>query len=129
MFNDIIGLEKNFTQVTAHPNLESLFAHPLLKRFQSFAPLPLPLSPKITPCKTRSVWQNNRTDSGNDQCRERFPSKNGLGFKIWDSYGHYRMDEVFMYMIVLGLLGLAIDRTFRYVVEERMLKWRVGLTQ
>ena len=56
-------------------------------------------------------------------------SKNGLGFKIWDSYGHYRMDEVFMYMIVLGLLGLAIDRTFRYVVEERMLKWRAGLTQ
>ena len=56
-------------------------------------------------------------------------SKNGLGFKIWDSYGHYRMDEVFMYMIVLGLLGLAIDRTFRYVVEERMLKWQVGLTQ
>ena len=56
-------------------------------------------------------------------------SKNGLGFKIWDSYGHYRMDEVFMYMIVLGLLGLAIDRTFRYVVEERMLRWRAGLTQ
>jgi NitT/TauT family transport system permease protein len=56
-------------------------------------------------------------------------SKNGLGFKIWDSYGHYRMDEVFMYMIVLGLLGLVIDRTFRYVVEERMLKWRAGLTQ
>ena len=56
-------------------------------------------------------------------------SKNGLGFKIWDSYGHYRMDEVFMYMIVLGLLGLAIDRTFRYVVEERLLKWRAGLTQ
>jgi NitT/TauT family transport system permease protein len=56
-------------------------------------------------------------------------SKNGLGFKIWDSYGHYRMDEVLMYMIVLGLLGLAIDRTFRYVVEDRMLKWRVGLTQ
>ena len=56
-------------------------------------------------------------------------SKNGLGFKIWDSYGHYRMDEVFMYMIVLGLLGLLIDHTFRYLVEERMLKWRVGLMQ
>ena len=56
-------------------------------------------------------------------------SKNGLGFKIWDSYGHYRMDEVFMYRIVLGLRGLVIDRTFRYVVEDRMLKWRVGLTQ
>jgi NitT/TauT family transport system permease protein len=56
-------------------------------------------------------------------------SKNGLGFKIWDSYGHYRMDEVFMYMIVLGLLGLLIDHTFRYLVEEKMLKWRVGLMQ
>ena len=56
-------------------------------------------------------------------------SKNGLGFKIWNSYGHYRMDEVFMYMIVLGLLGLLIDHTFRYIVEERMLKWRVGLMQ
>lgn len=56
-------------------------------------------------------------------------SKNGLGFKIWDSYGHYRMDEVFMYMIVLGLLGLLIDRSFRYLVDERLLKWQVGLTQ
>ena len=56
-------------------------------------------------------------------------SKNGLGFKIWDSYGHYRMDEVFNNMIVLGLLGLLIDHTFRYIVEERMLKWRVGLMQ
>ncbi len=56
-------------------------------------------------------------------------SKNGLGFKIWDSYGHYRMDEVFMYMIVLGLLGLLIDRTFRYIVDERLLKWQVGLNQ
>lgn len=56
-------------------------------------------------------------------------SRNGLGFKIWDSYGHYRMDEVFMYMIVLGLLGLLIDRSFRYLVEERLLRWQVGLTK
>jgi NitT/TauT family transport system permease protein len=39
------------------------------------------------------------------------------------------MDYVLLYMIVLGLLGLLIDRSFRYVIEERMLKWRVGLTQ
>jgi len=45
MFNDIIGLEKNFTQVTAQPNLESLFAHPMLKSFQSFATL----TPSILP--------------------------------------------------------------------------------
>jgi NitT/TauT family transport system permease protein len=30
---------------------------------------------------------------------------------------------------MLGLLGLFIDKTFRYVVEEKLLKWQVGLTQ
>jgi NitT/TauT family transport system permease protein len=30
---------------------------------------------------------------------------------------------------MLGLLGLLIDKTFRYVVEEKLLKWQVGLTQ
>jgi hypothetical protein len=46
MFNDIIDLEKNFTQVTAHPNLESLFAYLMLKSFQSFATLILSILPE-----------------------------------------------------------------------------------
>jgi NitT/TauT family transport system permease protein len=56
-------------------------------------------------------------------------STSGLGYKIWSYYYLHEMDYVLLYMIVLGLLGLIIDRSFRYVIEERMLKWRVGLTQ
>jgi NitT/TauT family transport system permease protein len=39
------------------------------------------------------------------------------------------MDYVLLYIVMLGLLGLFIDKTFRYVVEEKLLKWQVGLTQ
>lgn len=53
----------------------------------------------------------------------------GLGYEIWHYYSLHMMAYVLLYMIVLGLLGLLIDRSFRYVVEEKMLKWRVGLTQ
>jgi len=56
-------------------------------------------------------------------------STSGLGYKIWSYYYLHKMDYVLMYMIVLGLLGLLIDRSFRYLVEERMLKWQAGLTQ
>lgn len=56
-------------------------------------------------------------------------SRSGLGYKMWYYYSLHRMEYVMMYMIVLGLLGLLIDRSFRYVVEDKMLKWRVGLTQ
>jgi NitT/TauT family transport system permease protein len=56
-------------------------------------------------------------------------STSGLGYKIWSYYYLHKMDYVLLYMIVLGVLGLLLDRTFRYVVEERMLKWRAGLMQ
>jgi len=56
-------------------------------------------------------------------------STSGLGYKIWSFYYLHKMDQVLLYMIVLGLLGLLIDRSFRYLVEEKLLKWRVGLTQ
>ncbi len=56
-------------------------------------------------------------------------STSGLGYKIWSYYYLHQMDYVLLYMIMLGLLGLLIDRSFRYVVEEKMLKWQVGLTQ
>lgn len=56
-------------------------------------------------------------------------STSGLGYKIWSFYYLHKMDQVLLYMIVLGLLGLLIDHSFRYLVEEKLLKWRVGLTQ
>lgn len=56
-------------------------------------------------------------------------SDGGLGYEIWHYYSLHRMAYVLLFMIVLGLLGLLIDRLFRYIVEDKMLKWRVGLTQ
>ncbi|OPY52715.1 MAG: alkanesulfonate transporter permease subunit [Methanosaeta sp. PtaU1.Bin060] len=56
-------------------------------------------------------------------------STSGLGYRIWSYYYLHQMDYVLLYMIVLGMLGLIIDRSFRYVVEEKMLKWQAGLTQ
>jgi NitT/TauT family transport system permease protein len=56
-------------------------------------------------------------------------STSGLGYQIWYNYSLHKMNYVLLYMIVLGLLGLLIDRSFRYIVEDRMLRWRVGLTQ
>jgi len=56
-------------------------------------------------------------------------SDGGLGYEIWHYYSLHRMAYVLLFMIVLGLLGLLIDRLFRYIVEDKMLRWRVGLTQ
>lgn len=56
-------------------------------------------------------------------------STSGLGYKIWSYYYLHEMAYVLLHMIILGLLGLFIDHAFRYIVEEKMLKWRVGLTQ
>ncbi len=56
-------------------------------------------------------------------------STSGLGYKIWYNYSLHRMDYVLLYMISLGVIGLLMDRTFRYLVEDKLLKWRVGLTQ
>ncbi|MDN5309457.1 MAG: sulfonate transport system permease protein [Methanolobus sp.] len=54
-------------------------------------------------------------------------SRNGLGFKIWHNYYLHRMDFVLVYMLVLGLLGLLIDRVFRSYLEEKFFKWRTGV--
>ncbi len=56
-------------------------------------------------------------------------TRSGLGYRLWDYYSLHMMEMVLLYMIVLGLLGLLIDRSFRYVVQEKMLKWQAGLTQ
>jgi NitT/TauT family transport system permease protein len=54
-------------------------------------------------------------------------SNNGLGYKIWWHYHLHQMDFVLVYMLLLGFLGLLIDRVFRYYVDDRLLKWRVGV--
>jgi len=56
-------------------------------------------------------------------------SSSGLGYKIWSYYYLHQMEYVLLYILILGLLGLIIDKAFRFIVEERMLRWQVGLTQ
>ena len=53
-------------------------------------------------------------------------SNYGLGQKLWFYYSLHQMDSVVVYMILLGLIGLAFDMIFRYYVERHFLKWRTG---
>jgi NitT/TauT family transport system permease protein len=52
--------------------------------------------------------------------------KYGLGRQLWVSYSLQQMPNVVVYMLLLGLLGLAIDMIFRYYVDTKLLKWRAG---
>ncbi|WP_407354756.1 ABC transporter permease [Methanolobus sp. WCC5] len=54
-------------------------------------------------------------------------SRNGLGYKIWHHYYLHNMDLVLVYMIILGFLGLLIDRLLRHYVDGKLLKWRKGV--
>jgi NitT/TauT family transport system permease protein len=50
----------------------------------------------------------------------------GLGYSLWQNYYHYAMANVLVYMLILGLLGLVIDRIFRHYVDQRLLRWHAG---
>ncbi|WP_094226825.1 ABC transporter permease subunit [Methanolobus psychrotolerans] len=54
-------------------------------------------------------------------------SRNGLGYKIWHHYYLHNMDFVLVYMLLLGFLGLFIDRLLRYYIDGKLLKWRKGV--
>jgi NitT/TauT family transport system permease protein len=53
-------------------------------------------------------------------------SNYGLGQKLWFFYSLHQMDSVVVYMIILGLIGLAFDMVFRYWIDRYFLKWRTG---
>jgi NitT/TauT family transport system permease protein len=53
-------------------------------------------------------------------------SNNGLGYQIWHNYYLHRMAYVLVYMLLLGFVGLFIDRFFRYYVHEKLLRWTAG---
>lgn len=53
-------------------------------------------------------------------------SNNGLGKDLWFFYDIHQMDSVVVFMLLLGLIGLVIDMIFRYYIEGRFLKWRMG---
>jgi NitT/TauT family transport system permease protein len=53
-------------------------------------------------------------------------SNRGLGYQIWHNYYLHRMDFVLVYMLLLGFVGLFIDRFFRYYVDAKLLRWKSG---
>jgi NitT/TauT family transport system permease protein len=53
-------------------------------------------------------------------------SNYGLGQKLWFFYSLHQMDSVVVYMIILGLIGLAFDMVFRSFIDRTFLKWRTG---
>ena len=53
-------------------------------------------------------------------------SNRGLGYQIWHNYYLHRMDSVLVYMLLLGFVGLFIDRFFRYYVDAKLLRWKAG---
>ena len=48
----------------------------------------------------------------------------GLGYLIMYAYSLSRMDIVVASMIIIGLIGLTLDRGLRYI-EDRYFKWKV----
>jgi NitT/TauT family transport system permease protein len=54
-------------------------------------------------------------------------STTGLGYKIWNNYNVHAMDLVLGYMLLVGLISLAFDATFRLLVDRYLLRWRAGL--
>jgi NitT/TauT family transport system permease protein len=59
---------------------------------------------------------------------EIFGRSSGLGYKLWRFYELHQMSKVVAYMILLGVIGLLLDRIFRYVVERKRLRWWKGIT-
>jgi NitT/TauT family transport system permease protein len=53
-------------------------------------------------------------------------SDRGLGYMLWHYYYLQRMDYVLVYMLILGFIGLFIDRFFRHYVDSKLLRWTAG---
>ncbi len=53
-------------------------------------------------------------------------SSYGLGHKIWWYYNLHQMANVLVYMLILGLAGLAVDVLFRYYIRHSLLRWQTG---
>jgi len=57
-------------------------------------------------------------------------SKNGLGYRLFQIFWPLHMiDKLVVYMIILGLVALFLDRLFRHFVEDKLLKWKKGMVK
>jgi len=49
--------------------------------------------------------------------------QDGLGYGIWDARNGLRLDSAVCYMIVIGLLGMAIDRLLNQLTKLPNVRW------
>lgn len=58
---------------------------------------------------------------------EMVASRNGLGYFVMDAQLSYRIPDMYVGIVTIGLLGYALHRAF-VMVEERVMAWHRGLT-
>ena len=54
---------------------------------------------------------------------EMIAGRDGLGFAIWDARNGLRMDLLVAGMIVIGIIGVVIDRVLRRLTRIRSVRW------
>ncbi len=54
---------------------------------------------------------------------EMIAGRDGLGFAIWDARNGLRMDLLVVGMIVIGLIGVLIDRLLVRLTHIESLRW------
>ncbi len=56
---------------------------------------------------------------------EMLGATSGLGYLIMEGRAHYNVERMFVGMIGLGMLSLALDRTFSLAIERGLPRWSV----
>jgi len=56
---------------------------------------------------------------------EMLSAQSGMGFLIWSARSLMATDQVFVGFLVLGFLGLASDRIFRFVMQHLLSRYRI----
>ncbi|HEX8922874.1 MAG TPA: ABC transporter permease, partial [Pyrinomonadaceae bacterium] len=54
---------------------------------------------------------------------EMIAGQDGLGFAIWDSRNGLRVDLLVVNMIVIGLIGVVIDRLLLQLTKIPSIRW------
>lgn len=58
-----------------------------------------------------------------DVAAEMIAGRDGLGFMIWDARNGLRLDLQVVAMIVIGLIGVVIDRLLSHLMTLRSVRW------
>lgn len=57
-------------------------------------------------------------------------SKSGLGYRLFSEFNYWnQLDYIIAYMLLLGFISLCLDRLFRYIVDERLFRWKKGIVK